>query len=51
MITPTGALILLVPVLPIALWATVSDLKRLKIPNKASIAMAAVAVVALWRSR
>lgn len=42
MITPTGALILLVPVLPIAIWAALTDLKRLKIPNQAVLAMAAV---------
>jgi prepilin peptidase CpaA len=42
MITPTGALILLVPVLPIAIWAAGADLKRMKIPNKAVLAMAAV---------
>jgi prepilin peptidase CpaA len=42
MITPTGALILLVPVLPIAIWAAVSDMRRMKIPNKSVLAMAAV---------
>jgi prepilin peptidase CpaA len=42
MITPTGALILLVPVLPIAIWAAASDLKRMKIPNRSVLAMAAV---------
>jgi prepilin peptidase CpaA len=42
MITPTGALILLVPVLPIAIWAAVSDMRRMKIPNRAVLAMAAV---------
>jgi prepilin peptidase CpaA len=42
MITPTGALILLVPVLPIAVWAAASDLKRMKIPNRSVLAMAAV---------
>jgi prepilin peptidase CpaA len=42
MITSTGALILLVPVLPIAIWAAVSDMKRMKIPNQAVLAMAAV---------
>jgi prepilin peptidase CpaA len=42
MITPTGALLLLVPVLPIAVWAAVSDMKRMKIPNKSVLAMAAV---------
>ncbi|WP_374642315.1 hypothetical protein [Tabrizicola sp.] len=48
MITPTGALILLVPVLPIAIWAALSDLKRLKIPNKAVMAMAAVWPLLGW---
>jgi prepilin peptidase CpaA len=42
MITPTGALLLLVPVLPIAIWAAASDMKRMKIPNKSVLAMAAV---------
>ena len=42
MITQTGALILLVPVLPIALWAAGNDLKRMKIPNVAVLALAAV---------
>jgi prepilin peptidase CpaA len=42
MITPTGALILLVPVLPIAIWAATSDMKRMKIPNNSVLAMAAV---------
>jgi prepilin peptidase CpaA len=42
MITSTGAWILLVPVLPIAVWAAVSDMKRMKIPNKSVLAMAAV---------
>lgn len=42
MITPTGALILLVPVLPIAIWAALTDMKRMKIPNKSVLAMAAV---------
>jgi prepilin peptidase CpaA len=42
MITSTGALILLVPVLPIAIWAATSDLKSMKIPNKSVLAMAAV---------
>jgi prepilin peptidase CpaA len=42
MITPTGAAILLVPVLPIAIWAASSDLKRMKIPNQSVLAMAAV---------
>lgn len=42
MITSTGALILLVPVLPIAIWAATSDMKRMKIPNNSVLAMAAV---------
>lgn len=42
MITPTGALILLIPMLPIAIWAAYSDLKRLKIRNQTALAMAAV---------
>lgn len=42
MITSNGALILLVPVLPIAIWAAVSDMKRMKIPNNAVLALAAV---------
>lgn len=48
MLEPNDALILLVPVLPIALWAAVSDLKRMKIPNKAVIAMAAVWPLIGW---
>jgi prepilin peptidase CpaA len=48
MITPTGALILLVPALPIAIWATWSDLKRMKIPNKAVLAMAAIWPLLGW---
>lgn len=48
MITPTGALILLVPVLPIAIWAATSDMKRMKIPNKAVLAMAAVWPLLGW---
>lgn len=48
MITSTGALILLVPVLPIAIWATVSDLKRMKIPNASVLAMAAVWPLLGW---
>jgi prepilin peptidase CpaA len=48
MITPSGALILLVPVLPIAIWAAVSDLKRMKIPNKAVLALAAVWPLVGW---
>ena len=48
MITSTGALILLVPVLPIAIWAATSDMKRMKIPNKAVLAMAAVWPLLGW---
>jgi prepilin peptidase CpaA len=48
MITPSGALILLVPALPIAIWATWSDLKRMKIPNKAALAMAAIWPLLGW---
>ena len=48
MITPTGALILLVPVVPIAIWATLSDLKRMKIPNASVLAMAAVWPLLGW---
>ena len=42
MVSSTGALILLPFVLPIAVWAALSDLKRMKIPNAAVLAMAAV---------
>lgn len=48
MLEPTDAMILLVPVLPIAIWAAVSDLKRMKIPNTAVIAMAAVWPLLGW---
>ena len=48
MLEPTDAMILLVPVLPIAIWAALSDLKRMKIPNKAVIAMAAVWPLLGW---
>ncbi|MCU0825953.1 MAG: prepilin peptidase [Tabrizicola sp.] len=48
MITSTGALILLVPVLPIAIWAAVSDMQRMKIPNKSVLAMAAVWPLLGW---
>jgi prepilin peptidase CpaA len=48
MITPTGALILLVCVLPIAIWAALNDLKTLKIPNKASLALAGVWLAVGW---
>ena len=36
MLEPTDAMILLVPVLPLAVWAAMSDLKRMKIPNASS---------------
>lgn len=42
MISSTGALILLVPVLPITIWAAGSDLKRMKIPNLSVLALALV---------
>lgn len=48
MITSNGALILLVPVLIISIWAAVSDLKRMKIPNKAVLALAAVWPLLGW---
>lgn len=48
MLDPTGALILLVPVLPIAIWAALSDMKRMKIPNASVLAMAAVWPLLGW---
>lgn len=48
MITSTGALILLIPVLPIAIWAAMTDMKRMKIPNKSVLAMAAVWPLLGW---
>ena len=48
MLEPNDAMILLVPVLPIAIWAAVSDLKRMKIPNTAVLAMAAVWPLLGW---
>jgi prepilin peptidase CpaA len=48
MLEPTDAMILLVPVLPIALWAAVSDLKRMKIPNTSVLAMAAIWPLIGW---
>ena len=48
MITSTGALILLAPALPIAVWAAGSDMKRMKIPNKAVLALAAVWPLLGW---
>lgn len=56
MITSTGALILLVPVLPITVWAAASDMKRMKIPNLSVLALALVwpalgwLAVATWAS-
>lgn len=47
-LSPTDAMILLVPVLPIAIWAALSDLKRMKIPNISVLAMAAVWPVLGW---
>ncbi len=48
MITSTGALILLPFVLGIAVWAALSDLKRMKIPNNAVLAMAALWPLLGW---
>ena len=48
MITQTGALILLPFVLPVAVWAALSDLKRMKIPNKSVLAMAAIWPLLGW---
>jgi prepilin peptidase CpaA len=48
MVTSTGALILLVPVLPLAIWAATNDLKYMKIPNKAVMALAAVWPLLGW---
>jgi prepilin peptidase CpaA len=48
MLEPTDAMILLVPVLPIAIWAAVSDMKRMKIPNTAVLAMAAIWPLLGW---
>lgn len=48
MITPTGALILAVFVVPIAVWVSVSDMKRMKIPNQAVLALAAVWPLVGW---
>jgi prepilin peptidase CpaA len=47
-LSPTDAMILLVPVLPIAIWAALTDLKRMKIPNTAVLAMAAVWPLIGW---
>lgn len=48
MISSTGAMILLVPALPIAVWAAGSDLKRMKIPNLSVLALAAVWPLLGW---
>ncbi len=48
MLTPTAALIFLALVLPITIWAAVSDLKRMKIPNKAVLTMAAIWPLVGW---
>lgn len=48
MLTLNAALIFLALVLPIAIWASVSDLKRMKIPNKAVLTMAAIWPLIGW---
>lgn len=48
MLTTKAALILLALVLPISVWASVSDLKRMKIPNKAVLTMAAIWPLIGW---
>lgn len=48
MLEPSDAMILLVPVLPIAIWAALSDMKRMKIPNASVLAMAAVWPLLGW---
>jgi prepilin peptidase CpaA len=48
MLTTKAALILLALVLPISIWAAVSDLKRMKIPNKAVLTMAAIWPLIGW---
>ena len=48
MITTTGALILIGPVTLIALWAAFNDLKRMKIPNLAVLALAALWPLLGW---
>ena len=48
MLDPTDAMILLVPALPIAIWAAFSDLKRMKIPNASVLAMAAIWPLLGW---
>jgi prepilin peptidase CpaA len=47
-IDSTDAILLLIPVLPLAIWAAVSDLKRMKIPNTSVIAMAAIWPLVGW---
>ncbi len=48
MLTTKAALIFLALVLPISVWASVSDLKRMKIPNKAVLTMAAIWPLIGW---
>ena len=48
MLETFDAMVLLVPVLPIAIWAAVSDMKRMKIPNVSVIAMAAIWPLIGW---
>ena len=45
---PFGAAILLLPVLPVAIWVAWSDMKFMRIPNKAVLAMAAIWPLAGW---
>jgi prepilin peptidase CpaA len=48
MLEPTDAMILMIPALPISIWAAFSDLKRMKIPNTSVIAMAAIWPLLGW---
>jgi prepilin peptidase CpaA len=48
MLEPTDAMILMIPVLPIATWAAYSDMKRMKIPNTSVLAMAAIWPLLGW---
>ena len=48
MLTQTGAMILMVPALPIAIWAALNDMKRMKIPNLAVLALAALWPLLGW---
>lgn len=48
MLEPFDAMVLLAPVLPIAIWAAVSDMKRMKIPNVSVIAMGAIWPLIGW---